>query len=74
LHDEYKAARDEDFEGAVTGVWNLLLNHYFDQSNGFVHRTQDKVLALGGGATLRYACAELALDPVKPLLVPSNMD
>ncbi|RHZ64295.1 uncharacterized protein CDV56_108364 [Aspergillus thermomutatus] len=43
FHDEYRAARDQDYEGAVTGVWDLLLNYYFNQSNGFVHRTQDKV-------------------------------
>ncbi|KAF7178677.1 hypothetical protein CNMCM7691_007491 [Aspergillus felis] len=30
-------------ESAVTGVWNLLLNHYFNQRDGFVHRSEDKV-------------------------------
>ncbi|GIJ98443.1 hypothetical protein Aspvir_000560 [Aspergillus viridinutans] len=43
FHDEYRAASVQDYEGAVTGVWNLLLNHYFNQKDGFVHRTQDKV-------------------------------
>jgi hypothetical protein len=43
FHDEYQAASVEDFEGAVTGVWDLLLRHYFSQSDGSVHRTQDRV-------------------------------
>ncbi|RLL99573.1 hypothetical protein CFD26_108065 [Aspergillus turcosus] len=44
FHDEYRATSDQDFEGAVTGVWDLLLNYYFNQSNGFIHRTEDKTI------------------------------
>ncbi|PKX94126.1 uncharacterized protein P174DRAFT_420686 [Aspergillus novofumigatus IBT 16806] len=43
FHDEYRAASAQDYEGAVSGVWDLLLNYYFNQKDGFVHRTQDKV-------------------------------
>ncbi|GFF36090.1 LOW QUALITY PROTEIN: hypothetical protein IFM46972_04780 [Aspergillus udagawae] len=43
FHDESAAASVQDYEGAGTGVWDLLLNHYFNQRDGFVHRTQDKV-------------------------------
>ncbi|KAG2012354.1 hypothetical protein GB937_007183 [Aspergillus fischeri] len=32
-----------DYEGTVTGVWDLLLKHYFNESDGFVYRTPDKV-------------------------------
>ncbi|PKX99085.1 uncharacterized protein P174DRAFT_416784 [Aspergillus novofumigatus IBT 16806] len=31
FHDEYRAASVQDYEGAVTGVWDLLLNYYFNQ-------------------------------------------
>ncbi|GIK06703.1 hypothetical protein Aspvir_002353 [Aspergillus viridinutans] len=41
FHEGYPAARNEDYEGAVTDVWNIILNHYFNQSNGFVRRTGD---------------------------------
>lgn len=33
-----------DYEGKVTGLWNLILQHYFPASEGYVHRPQDKVM------------------------------
>lgn len=32
-----------DYEGKVTGIWDLILHHYFPSTEEYVHRPQDKM-------------------------------
>lgn len=41
-----------DYEGKVTGVWDVIMQHYFPKSGGYAHRFQDYI---GGGFVDRYS-------------------
>ncbi|ODM14844.1 hypothetical protein SI65_09838 [Aspergillus cristatus] len=38
---EYNSMVPTDYEGRVTGVWDVIMQHYFPKSEGYVHRFQD---------------------------------
>lgn len=40
-----------DYEGTVTGVWDVIMQHYFPKSDRYVHRFQDYI---AGGFVDRY--------------------
>ncbi|KAJ5811407.1 hypothetical protein N7474_007708 [Penicillium riverlandense] len=44
--EEFNSMNMQDYEGKVTGIWSLILNHYFNQAEGYVHRSQG--LVVGG--------------------------
>ncbi|GKZ29775.1 hypothetical protein AbraIFM66950_006405 [Aspergillus brasiliensis] len=43
FHAELASLRNDDMEGRVNGIWNIILNAEFPVSEGYVHRPQDGV-------------------------------
>ncbi|KAF3392254.1 hypothetical protein DPV78_010548 [Talaromyces pinophilus] len=40
---EFASLSNGDYEAAVTGVWLMILNHYFSPSELYIHRAEEKV-------------------------------
>lgn len=69
FQNEYNSMVLADHERKVTGIWDLIMQHYFPKSGGYVHRFKDYI---AGGFVDRHTNQWVPQATAPMLYAPSS--